>query len=715
MPPGTPPHEVFISFALEDRRVADKVAGRLRRDGIRVWRFVDSMGSGSWHLNELRALRDSKVAIFIITPHSDSSAACLDEAQRAANPTGIETVPVPLVVGAWNHESSDLWLLLNKWNGVLASPDLTDEALHQLTTIVHDRLGFLPVASLSTGQALVAVKDDLCVYLENYPDITTDKLLERTRELQVQHRGNMVEFAQFTYLDRELLVAELISTPKKRTDYINAYLRAFFNQVVADAHGAVATRLAKHIAFGDTIVVSEYSRVLLQAFRSIADTDHRLLQSLRLVVISRTGMLLVDDEPSRMANELISMGADTRSIHFGEWIEYLHTGAGGADIGQVDKILFGVEAFGVTGDVVFPQIVKELDALQSRRSRSGDALDFTVIAAGESYKVCRDPREISKMIADPHYTVMPGSLFDYLVTDVTEFRPRDHSHVTLNACVEHVERCADEIRAAVWPSDEPLPIWNAPRQKLTAVKAVATDVDGTVTIGGRIAPSTLAMFERLRDGGRKVVLVTGRSAGWGAALASYLPGICGVVAENGAVLILAGEGEVSPIILDESLLDDGAPTAARLEEGLQAVLAAYPAAKPGADNHARISDRTVEVGDDIDPETVARIADEYGLSHTFSTVHHHLSRSSLNKQTGPLLALSQYIDHDIRPGTQVVTIGDSINDVPLFEPGVFAATFGVRSALRTLSGPGVDAPTYVSLADGGAGFNEIGELIVRAR
>ena len=715
MPPGIAPYEVFISSAPEDRRLADKVAGHLRRDGIRVRRFADSLGSGSWHFNEPRALRDSKVVVFIITPHSDTSAACRDEAQRAANPTGTETVPVPLVVGAWTHESSDLWLLLNRWNGVLASPDLTDEALHQLTMIVHGRLGFLPAASLSTGQALAAVKDDLCAYLENFPGTAADKLLERTRELQVRHRGNMVEFAQLTYLDRELLVAGLISTPEKRTAYISAYLRAFFHQVVADAHSAVATRLARHISFGDVIVVPEYSRVLLQAFRIVADTDHRLMQSLRIGVIGRTGMPLAGDEPSRMASELTNLGADTRSIHFGQWIDYLRAGTDEAGIGPVNKLLFGVEAFGVTGDVVFPQIVNELDALQSRRSRPGGSLDFTVIAAGESYRVCRDPREISKMISDPHYTVGPSSLFDYLVTDVAEFRLRDHAHVSLNACVEHVERCADEIRATVWPSDEPLPIWNAPRRKLTAVKAVATDVDGTVTTGGRIAPSTLAMFERLQAAGRKVILVTGRSAGWGAALASYLPGISGVIAENGAVLILAGDGEVSPVILDQSLLDDGAATAASLEAGLAAVLAAHPGAKPGADNHARISDRTVEVGDDIDPETVARIADEYGLNHTFSTVHHHLSRSSLNKKTGLLLALSQYIDRDIKPGTQVVTIGDSINDVPLFEPGVFAATFGVRSALRTLSGPGVDAPAYVSLADGGAGFNEIGELIVRAR
>src|SRR5215472_16855188 len=236
------PHEVFISFAAEDRIVADRVAERLRRDGVRVWRYVDSPGSGSWHLNELRALRDSKVAVFIISPHSDSSLNCLDEAQRVAAPARAGSLPVPVVVGAWDHESSDLWLLLNKWNGVIASPDLTDEALHRLAGLVADRLGFRSVASLSTGHALVAVKDDVCAYLAAHPETAVQEVLAKARERQIQYRGEMVGFSQFTYLDRELLAVELMSAPRQRTRYVTAYLRTFFDQIVADAHHGTATR-----------------------------------------------------------------------------------------------------------------------------------------------------------------------------------------------------------------------------------------------------------------------------------------------------------------------------------------------------------------------------------------------------------------------------------------------------------------------------------------
>jgi hydroxymethylpyrimidine pyrophosphatase-like HAD family hydrolase len=715
VPKDTQQHDVFISFASEDRSIADTVSERLRRDGIRVWRFTDSPGSGSWHLNQLRALRDSKVAIFLITQNSDASAACLDEAQRAAEPTQFGTVPIPLVVGAWDHESSDLWLLLSKWNGVVASPSLNDDALHRLTDIVHNRLGFRPVASLSTGQALVAVKDDLCAYLDEHPDTSASEILDKTRELQVQHRGNMVGFSQFTHLDRELLVSELLSTPEARIKYIIAYLRSFFDQIVADAYTAVATRLATHISLGNTVVVSEYSRVLRQAFKAISETDHRLMQSLRVIIIDRTGMLLVDDEPSRMADELTAMGATPRQISFGDWVDYLLTGSDPANIGEVDKILFGVEAFSMTGDVVFPQIVKELDALRNRKFSDGGARRAEVIAAGESYKVCRDHREVSKMISHPYYTVMPSALFDFLVTDVAEFRPTEYGQLRLQPCVEHVEGAADDIRATLWPSAEPLPVWNAPKRKLAAVRAVAADVDGTVTANGYIQPSTLTMFEELHKSGRKVVLVTGRSAGWSAALARYLPGLAGVIAENGAVLIPAASHEISPIILDNSLTDDSAPSVSTAEECLAEVLTRYPDARPGTDNYCRISDRTIEVGDDIDPDVIRDIAAKHGLRHTFSTVHHHLSRSSLTKNTGLLLALNQHILPGIDAATEVITIGDSVNDAPLFEPGTFAVTVGVRTVLQFLPGLGDCVPNYVTLASGGAGFNEIGSLLVQAR
>ncbi|HZX41093.1 MAG TPA: HAD hydrolase family protein, partial [Myxococcaceae bacterium] len=49
---------------------------------------------------------------------------------------------------------------------------------------------------------------------------------------------------------------------------------------------------------------------------------------------------------------------------------------------------------------------------------------------------------------------------------------------------------------------------------LSRVEAVFTDVDGTLTTGGRVRASTLAALEGLERAGVPVVLVTGRPAGF---------------------------------------------------------------------------------------------------------------------------------------------------------------------------------------------------------
>jgi HAD superfamily hydrolase (TIGR01484 family) len=708
-------HDVFISFAEKDREIADRVSERLARDGVGVWRYTDRTESGSWHLNQLRALRDSKVAVFVITEASADSSACLDEAQRVADPGQIMTVPIPLVVGAWSHEASDLWLLLSKWNGVVASPELTEEGLHRVADIVHSRLGSRPISSLSTGQALAAVKDDVCHFLEGEGELTSDEILEKAQELQLKHRGNMVAFSQFTHLDRELQAADLLAASERPT-YVRRYLEAFFDRTVAGGHADVARRLASHFSAGETVVISEYSRVIRHALKILSEIDQPLFKSLDFVIVARTGMLLMADEPSRMAEELRAMDAEPRVVPFGAWIEYLMGTGDSGDVGHVDKLLFGVEAFNQQGDVVYPQIVKELDVLRARAALSSPIRDAEIIAAGESFKVCRDPREVSKMIADPHYTVMPAAAFDVIVTDIGEFRPAPNGATDLSPCIRRVSAAVDEIRRALWPSDSPLPVWNLPSETRAKAKVLVTDIDGTVTFGLKLSLAALARFDELDRVGVRVVLVTGRAAGWACALAHYLPGVAAVVAENGAVLIDREGGSSAPILLDGWDEDERQNEMTRVLECLESVLSSYPDAVISSDNFSRITDQAIEVADHIDPEVVARIAKDHGITHTYSSVHHHLSASRLDKESGLRLAMREHLEMEsVHLTEHVVTVGDSLNDAPLFDRNSFAATVGVRGVLTHLDALGARKPGYVTLTDASEGFLEVATLLCQER
>lgn len=711
--PSDATHDVFISFAEEDRAIADRVLERLSRDGVEVWRYVDRVESGSWHLNQLRALRDSKVALFIITESSANSVACLDEAQRVADPSQVSTVPIPVVVGAWSHEGSDIWLLLSKWNGVVASPELTEEALHRVADIVHSRLGSRPVSSLSTGQALSAVKDDVCRFLETETALASDEILEKAQELQLKHRGNMVAFSQFTHLDRELQAADLLPASDRPT-YVRQYLEAFFDRTVAGGHADVARRLAGHFAGGETVVISEYSRVIRQALKVLSEIDQPLFKSLDFIIVSRTGMLLMADEPSRMAEELRALGAEPRVVPFAAWIEYLMSTGDSGGVGRVDKLLFGVEAFNRQGDVVYPQIVKELDVLRARGALNSPIQKAEIIAAGESFKVCRDAREVSKMIADPHYTVMPAAAFDVIVTDIGEFRPGSEGKTDLSPCIDGVSAAVDEIRRALWPKDSPLPVWNLPSETRAKTKVLVTDIDGTVTSGAKLSLDALRRFHELDSNDVRVVLVTGRSAGWACALAHYLPGVAAVIAENGAVLIDRDGGSSAPILLDGWSGADREREAGRVLEGIEALRHHYPDAVLSSDNFSRITDQTVEVADGIDPEVVGEIAREHGLMHTYSSVHHHLSASRLDKELGLRLAMRDHLDMgSISLVDHVVTVGDSLNDAPLFDARSFAATVGVRGVLAHLDALGERKPGYVTLTDASDGFLEVAMLLCR--
>ncbi|HET9059952.1 MAG TPA: HAD hydrolase family protein [Acidimicrobiales bacterium] len=244
----------------------------------------------------------------------------------------------------------------------------------------------------------------------------------------------------------------------------------------------------------------------------------------------------------------------------------------------------------------------------------------------------------------------------------------------------------------------------AHQELLRAVRLVASDVDGTLTSSGTIGGATVNALESLAGAGIGVLLVTGRSAGWAAALAAYMPGVVGVLAENGAVLCQPGP-DVAPFAF-EGLPPPGALAA--MHAAVADVLGTYPGVNAGNDNFCRLTDRTVAASPQMSPTLVASIAQRHGLRHTYSTVHHHLSWSRLDKRSGVLRAL-EYLGTGLDPASQVVTIGDSANDAPLFAAGTFALTVGVAEAGALPVGPQV-----ITEAGGGAGFVELAQALLGA-
>ncbi len=95
-------------------------------------------------------------------------------------------------------------------------------------------------------------------------------------------------------------------------------------------------------------------------------------------------------------------------------------------------------------------------------------------------------------------------------------------------------------------------------------QVAAVDLDGTLTMRGRLSAEALESIDRVRQTGRVVVLITGRI---GSELAAEFPDIAdhfdALVLENGAVMVTDGRTQslAPPVdrVLDEALVERGVP------------------------------------------------------------------------------------------------------------------------------------------------------------
>ena len=95
-------------------------------------------------------------------------------------------------------------------------------------------------------------------------------------------------------------------------------------------------------------------------------------------------------------------------------------------------------------------------------------------------------------------------------------------------------------------------------------QAIATDYDGTLANNGRVAKDTLQTLQRVRESGRKVVLITGRELESLQSVFTEVGIFDLIVAENGALLYHPSTGKekllgkILPVAFVEKLRQSGA-------------------------------------------------------------------------------------------------------------------------------------------------------------
>lgn len=242
------------------------------------------------------------------------------------------------------------------------------------------------------------------------------------------------------------------------------------------------------------------------------------------------------------------------------------------------------------------------------------------------------------------------------------------------------------------------------------IRLIASDIDGTLTRDDQLCAEVIQAIDQLQQYGVSVLLVTGRSAGWGHALAGYLP-VAGVIAENGGVFIKAGA--FAP---PQDLIGLGNWTAhrAHLRACYDVLQGYYPKIAETGDNFSRLTDWTFEVSGLTEKqlEDLSRLCDNEGWGFTYSSVHCHIMDTRQEKGAA-IEKVVDFLDHTLRL-EEVVTVGDSLNDEAMFNPERFQLSVGVKNIETYLSRMSYK-PKYISLHYESAGFLSLAKSIVLAR
>jgi hypothetical protein len=219
----------------------------------------------------------------------------------------------------------------------------------------------------------------------------------------------------------------------------------------------------------------------------------------------------------------------------------------------------------------------------------------------------------------------------------------------------------------------------------TTLPPLAVDVDGTLTRPGHhdaTAPAGVdpRVFDPLREWPAPVVVATGKAFPYPVALCQFVGLPERVVAENGGVVYAA----------DEVVFAGDA-------EAARAVLAAFEArgGQTGwgvADTVNRWRETEVAVSVDADETLLRAVAAEHDMTVVDTGYAYHVVAPDVDKGVG-LRRVAELLD---READAFVAVGDSENDVPLFEVAdrsyavANAAEVARSAADRVLDGEGAE-------------------------
>ncbi len=246
------------------------------------------------------------------------------------------------------------------------------------------------------------------------------------------------------------------------------------------------------------------------------------------------------------------------------------------------------------------------------------------------------------------------------------------------------------------------PLAQAAPPALEGVDFVLTDVDDTLTTGGRLAARTLEALERLGEAGVRVIPVTAASAGWCSLMIHMWP-VAAVIAENGGLYFAHRDGGIARCYWDKpdtGLMDLATATQAR-----------HPELSLADDQPYRETSLAFRRPGVSPLSTIVGTLADSGLNTVVNSLWLLAWRGRYDKLAMARRLMWEEFGIDLQSDRdRVLYVGDSENDQPMFR--FFPRSVGVATVVEH---PLDHWPRWIAARPGGGGFVEVAERVLSAK
>ena len=250
------------------------------------------------------------------------------------------------------------------------------------------------------------------------------------------------------------------------------------------------------------------------------------------------------------------------------------------------------------------------------------------------------------------------------------------------------------------------------------IRYVLTDIDDTVTTDGRLTADAYAALEQLSAAGITVIPITGRPAGWCDHIARMWP-VFAVVGENGAFYMRYDRTERKMSThqwASQAHLQDNRK---KLDHLALEILQTVSGSALASDQRYRLADLAIDFCEDVAPlpeVAVMKIVSLFkgaGAQAKVSSIHVNGWFGEYDKLSMTKTLFAREFGLELQANnTQVLFIGDSPNDEPMFE--FFSYSVGVAN-IQTQLHRLTHLPKFVTQAHGGGGFAEMARHLLGTR